>query len=97
GLGKVALAQGDEGGAAKLFAESLVLSWDHQDRRYLAHALAGLAGVAAMRGLEERAARLFGAAAALHEAIAVPVFSAQRAEFEREVANLRATLHPDVF
>src|SRR5262249_604124 len=63
--------EGDIGRAAMLYRESLALSWGQKDRRRIAPALAGLAGVAAAWGQRDQAARLFGATAVLIEAIGV--------------------------
>src|SRR3712207_7167529 len=54
--------------------------------------LAGLAGVAGRQGHADRAARLFGAAEALHEAIHDPPPPAHRREIEQNVALARAHL-----
>ena len=75
-LGYVALAQGNVEEAKKLFTEALNLQLTHKNRVGIAECLAGLAGVAGaekQEGIEPqlKAARLFGAAEALYEALGV--------------------------
>jgi hypothetical protein len=45
----------------------------------------------------ERAARLCGAAAALREAIGAPLSAAERTDFDRTVAAVRAALGEEAF
>jgi hypothetical protein len=66
-LGWMALLQDDLGRAADLYRESLSLSWDAGLNPLVQSALEGLACVAGAKGEVERAARLWGAAQALHE------------------------------
>jgi non-specific serine/threonine protein kinase len=72
-LGRIARDRGDYAPAATLFAESLVLHWEDGDKVRIAGCLSSLAIVAALSRQPERAARLFGAAEALREAIGAPV------------------------
>jgi non-specific serine/threonine protein kinase len=97
GFGHAARDQGDVARAAALFAEALTLFTDLGDRRIIAMAIEGMAGLATTWGLPERAARLFGAAAALREASGLPVEAASRAAHERDVAAARAALGEDAF
>jgi predicted ATPase/DNA-binding CsgD family transcriptional regulator len=66
-LGWIALLQDDLGRAADLYRESLSLSWDTGLNPIVQNALEGFACVAGAKGEAERAARLWGAAQALHE------------------------------
>jgi tetratricopeptide (TPR) repeat protein len=93
-LGYVARFQGDLPRALRLFGESLVLQRELGNKQGIAECLAGLAGVA---GQAEQAARLFGAAEALLEAIGAPLAPADRVEWERDVAAIRVQLEPTVF
>jgi len=68
-LGWVALVQGDHERANALHLESLALSEELGDKRIAAESIEGLACVAGARGEDERAARLFGAARTLQEAV----------------------------
>jgi DNA-binding NarL/FixJ family response regulator len=58
-----------------------------------------MAGLVANGGkpLAERAARLFGAAEALREALGVPLSTAERTAQDRDVGRVRQALGPDAF
>jgi non-specific serine/threonine protein kinase len=71
-LGDIRRDQGDYPRALAFYQESLLLVSEHRDRRIIAAALAGVASVALALGQLEPAARLFGAAEALREAIGTP-------------------------
>ena len=71
-LGWMALLQDDLGRAAELYRESLSLSWDLGLNPLVQNALEGFACVAGIRGEAKRAARLWGAAQALHETKGIP-------------------------
>jgi hypothetical protein len=58
----------------------------------IAQCLEGLAGVISIRSLPEKAARLFGAAEALRQAIGALLPSGARDDNEREVSLLRSRL-----
>ncbi|MFN8661489.1 MAG: LuxR C-terminal-related transcriptional regulator [Thermomicrobiales bacterium] len=90
--GYVASDQGDVTQAATLFAEGLALFAELGDRRIIALALDGIAGLAVTREQAALAARLFGAAAALRDASGVPVDPACRAALERDTTAARVTL-----
>ncbi len=68
-LGWAALLQGDHKRAKTSYEESLSLSKELGERMTAAESLEGLACVAGTRGEAERAAKLFGAAEALREAV----------------------------
>jgi DNA-binding CsgD family transcriptional regulator/tetratricopeptide (TPR) repeat protein len=91
-MGRALFWQGDLARAAALFKDSLALRKQRADKAGIAACLDGLAGVAAEGERFEAAARLFGAAQALREAIRNPVAPAQRAEYDRQVATVRTTL-----
>jgi non-specific serine/threonine protein kinase len=97
GLGYTAHDQGDDARAVALFAEGLAPFSEVGDRRIIALALDGVAGLAIAWGQPERAARLFGAAASLREASGLPVEPAFRAAHGRAVAAARAALGEDAF
>jgi predicted ATPase len=107
-LGYVALRQYEGQHAAALLAESLALCRELGEAHGLARCLAGLAEVAQAAGELERAARLFGATAArlaasgryLEDTLAEPsgrVPITSQAEFERQVAAVRAAMGDDAF
>lgn len=91
-LGYVALRGGNNRRARLLFREALGLFRDQGDQRGIADCLDGLAGVLAVMGHEERAAKFFGAAEALREPIATSIWPANMADYQRGVALLRARL-----
>src|SRR5262249_21298155 len=96
-LGCVAHHQGDFPRAAALFRESLSLCAELGDRRSIAGCLEGLAGVAGRTAHPERAACLFGAAAALQEAIGARLHSADLAEYNDNVALVQSQLAREAF
>jgi len=89
-LGYVTLHQGDIMRASALFIESLAAFREQRSQRGVAECLAGLAAVAQAREDGTRAARLWGAAEALREAAGVAMWAADRVEYERQIAALRA-------
>jgi non-specific serine/threonine protein kinase len=93
----VAREQGDHARAAALLQESLALRRQAGHKRGIARCLEGLAGVGGARGHAERAARLYGAAAALRQAIGVPLPPTDRAVHERGLAAARARLGEAAF
>ena len=77
-LGHVALDRGRPARADALFRESLSLARAQGNKRHVGEALAGLAGVAAATGQPEQAARLFGAAGAVRQAVGAALSPADR-------------------
>jgi predicted ATPase len=69
GLARVALAQGDIPSARAALKEGISISHHRFDKRGIAESLGGFARLALAEGDAERAARLFGAAEALHKII----------------------------
>ncbi len=102
-LGHVLVARSDPQRAAARYAASLELCKEMGDRLGIARCLEGLAGVVAATsdgGAETgliRAVRLLGAAAALRQALGVPVSRVDRPTFERAVAAVRAGVGEDAF
>ncbi|HWQ12101.1 MAG TPA: tetratricopeptide repeat protein, partial [Roseiflexaceae bacterium] len=96
-LGYVAHAQGDEDQARACFTESLRLFQERGSKRGIVECIAGVAGVVSAQGQVERAARLLGAAAAHFEAIGAAMWPADRIEYERTVAAVRAVLGEAAF
>jgi non-specific serine/threonine protein kinase len=93
-LGDLARARGDLDAALGCYRESVALAGERGDPRLTAAALDGVAGVAAVRGQAERAARLFGAAAALREHLGATVVPWEHPARERDLAAVRAVLEP---
>jgi hypothetical protein len=96
-LGITAIHQGDCGRATALLQESLARRWELGERRGVAECLEGLGRVAVITDEPESAARLFGAADALREAIGTPLPAADHAPHERSVGAVRARLGEDAF
>jgi predicted ATPase/DNA-binding CsgD family transcriptional regulator len=84
--------QGDVEQALALFSQGLSLFAVLGDRRMMALALEGIAGLAARWQQTERAVHLFAAAAAVQEASGLPVEPAFRAAHQRGVDATRAAL-----
>ena len=96
-LGIVARQHGDWARAAALYEQSLALYRDVDDRWGGATCLEGLAAVACARQQPRQAAHLFGAAAALREAIGAPLPPADQAAYDSAVAAARGALGADSF
>ena len=95
GLAALDMAEYERGGA--LLRESLGIFREAGVRQGVATCLEGLAGVAGRLADGERAARLFGAAEALREAISVPLPPYDRADYKRNLAAARDALNGPVF
>jgi predicted ATPase/transcriptional regulator with XRE-family HTH domain len=96
-LGYIAQHLGDLPQAAARFRDSLVLFHELGQTWNVADALAGLAGVWGREERAEPAARLLGAAAALHAGVdssGALLEPANRGEWERTVAVVRAQVAP---
>ncbi len=86
-LGQVALRQRDDLRATSLFSESLVMRHAAGNRAGVARSLEGLAHAA--RRDPQRAARLFGAAAALQETVGEIRSRSEEIEYERAMNKVR--------
>jgi non-specific serine/threonine protein kinase len=87
-LGRIALEDGDVARARALVGEALDASRQRGDKRMTAEWLHALAGVAAAADEAEHAARLWGAADALREAIRASASPIERATEARYLAPL---------
>jgi predicted ATPase/DNA-binding XRE family transcriptional regulator len=96
-LGWATLAAGAVGVAAAHFRESLALYYELGSIDGVAIPLEGLSGVAAAQGQPRRAARLLGAAAAIRDAVGMPLSSNAQAIYERLLAPVRAQLDPSAW
>jgi hypothetical protein len=96
-LGEVAHSQGKSAKAITNYVESLTLRAELGDKEGIAYCLEGLAEVAGARGQPKRAARLWGAAAALREAIGAPIPPAERPHYDRNMAAARAQFDAAAF
>jgi predicted ATPase/DNA-binding NarL/FixJ family response regulator len=95
-LGITALKQGDHERAAARLGESLLALKEAKSTFGLMN-VDLLAAAVSMGGDHERAARLFGAAAAAREAVAVYMMPSVRADYDRGVAAARAGLGEAAF
>jgi predicted ATPase/DNA-binding SARP family transcriptional activator len=97
-LGKLAEHRGDREAARSHFQQSLLLRRAIKDVRGIAECLEGVAALACGDAEMERAARLFGAAEAAHEAVSAPPLMAfLPAGREAAVALVRGALAPAAF
>lgn len=96
-LGHVARLTGDFTLAQSHYAQSLCFFVRAGDSSGVAHGLEGCACLAADKLEAERAARLFGAADALREAIGVPVPPVDRAGYEGPRRSARVALGEERF
>jgi hypothetical protein len=92
GLGETALAQGDAPLATAHLTEPLNLFRELGERAGVSWCLAGLAGAAVLDEDPERAARLWGTAEAVRQAIGCRPAPAARATRERLMAAARQQL-----
>lgn len=104
-LAMAALDQGDYGWASVHLVESLTRLREMGERLQIVHTLEVFACLAAVQGQRSedtqprllRAARIFGAAAALRETLHTPVLPFLRDSYERGVTTLRAQLDEATF
>ncbi len=92
GAATVVRSQGDLSRATALYREALVVLRELEDLGLTPRAIDGLAGCAVLDADHLRAARLFGAAAALREVSGTREMSLWRVAFESGVADLQAAM-----
>lgn len=93
-LAALAWNRGDSVAARARLSDGLTVAHGAGDRLALARSLL-LAATLVARDRPERAARLFGAAEALHAALAVPLAETARATLDRVAAEAGRPLDPD--
>jgi predicted ATPase/DNA-binding XRE family transcriptional regulator len=91
-LGLVARDRGDILGAASFYRKSLTMFWRAGMKYDCAVCLEGVASGAEAQGQVEQAVRLYGAAAALREALGTPIPPVERANHERNLVIAHAQL-----
>jgi len=96
-LGETALGQGRLDESAQWLHQAIAASRALNDQACIAWCLAGLGSVAVLDEEPERAARLWGAAERLRQAIGCRPAPAARATYERAMATARAQLGEDAF
>jgi hypothetical protein len=94
----VARSQGNYDESEQLFHDTLLVSSELKDQWVMPRALGGLAGAAVLAANYERAARLFGATAAMREVSGTGEAARSfRGAYERDEAEARATLGEEAF
>lgn len=96
-LGQLAWHESDYERAMALCKESLTLNMEIGDRRGVAACLAAFAGIAVAQTKWARAAKIFGVVEVLLRAIGATLLPLDRAEYDRNVATLRAQLAEATF
>ncbi len=96
-LGGVATSEGDYAAARAFYEESLAIKREVGDNTKIPFCLEGLADVVALQGDPVWAARLWGTAEALREAMGTPLPPVYRAGSERSVAATRTQLGEKAF
>jgi predicted ATPase/DNA-binding SARP family transcriptional activator len=89
-LGSLAFQQGNLGQACQHYAESLSLLQDLGDKEHILECLEGIAEVAAAQGQYAAAAQIWGAAAAMREAMDSPLPQASLTNYSEAVSRARA-------
>jgi len=98
GLARLLGSDGDVATARRLYHERLTLLFKcNVSKENIAASLEGLAALEAGQGAPSLAARLWGAAEALREAIGAPIYPVYRASYEQAVANVRIMLGEQAF
>jgi DNA-binding CsgD family transcriptional regulator/tetratricopeptide (TPR) repeat protein len=97
-LGRLLTLQGDVAAARHHYQESLTLLFEQNVcKENIAASLEGLAALETGQGAPRHAARLWGAAEALRDAIGAPIYPVYRAYLEQAIARARATLGEQAF
>jgi predicted ATPase/transcriptional regulator with XRE-family HTH domain len=96
-MGEAAHLQGNYTRAIACYNESLTLYHELGDRKGVALCLDGVAGVASAQRHEECAARLYGAAAGLRQAIGACLPAAEQTLYEQQLATNQARLGTAAF
>jgi predicted ATPase/DNA-binding CsgD family transcriptional regulator len=96
-LGRVATRQRDYARAQNLYEESLMTARKTENKLIITSVLEGLAEMVAAQGKSAWAARLWGAAESLREAMGAPLPPFWRTDYERVVASARSSLSAKTF
>jgi predicted ATPase/DNA-binding CsgD family transcriptional regulator len=95
--GDIARAQGQAAAAAEAYGASLQLVVKHGNQPVMADRFDAFAKLAGAAQQPERAARLFGAAAALRARIGIPIPPVEQGDYDAALSSARAQLSPAVF
>src|SRR5262249_20772687 len=87
----------DPASARSLYAESLVIRRELEDKRGIAECLEKIAGLAALQRQPKQAARLLGSAESLRATIDAPLPPMEQATYDSEVMALRTRLSEEEF
>ncbi len=96
-LARVVFSQGDDVAARAIYEESLTISREISARQLIASGMEGLADVVSAQGAPEWAARLWGAAETLRQAIGAPFPPIEVSNYERSVAIARTQFGEKAF
>ncbi len=96
-LARGEVRQGNYAAARALYEESLAIAKAGNFQGHIALGLEGLAGVVSAQGEPIWAARLWGLAEALREAMGAPIPPIERVDYERSVAAVRTQLGGKAF
>jgi len=97
-LGRLLALQGDVSAARLQYQESLTMLFEQNVcQENIAASLEGLAALEVGQGAPRLAARLWGTAEALREAIGAPIYPVYRASYEQATALASATLGEQAF
>jgi DNA-binding CsgD family transcriptional regulator len=98
GLARLSALEGDVATARRLYHEGLTLLFACKIyKEQIAASLEGLATLETGQGEPLQAARLWGAAEALREAVSAPLYPIHRVSYEQAVAHTRAQLREQAF
>ena len=93
-LGNLTRDQGDYISARAVYEESMVIFGELGDLRGIARLLESFAGLAAAQAQLKRALRLFGAAAALREALGISLSPAEQNKLKETLDSVHGGLEP---
>jgi tetratricopeptide (TPR) repeat protein len=96
-LSQLAQLRGEWDRAAALYVESLDMMGQAADQTILAMGIEGLARTWGRAGRLEEAVQLLGAATTLRETIGSPLYAAEQADYDADVASIRAQLAPEAW
>jgi len=90
-LARILAVPGEVAWSSALYQDTLVLLRENGNEEFIPACLEGLADITGAQGEPVWAARLWGAAGALREALGTPLPPVARADYERAVAAARTT------
>src|SRR5579863_6445856 len=97
GLARVAMAQDNVALALQRYQECLAMQHELNCQEFIPACLEGLGIVVAAQGEPAKAARLWGTAEALRDAMAAPMYPIYLADYDKAVATARSELGENTF